>query len=78
MLYAVLSRFKAWLILLKFLVPHPLIPNFELRVQTDGSVTPKEALVSCCRAVVVDLDTLSREFTKEFELRKIVTGDMNQ
>jgi len=56
-------------------VAHPLVPNFELRVQTDGSCTPKEALVASCRAIVVDLDTLSREFTKEFELRKIVTGD---
>jgi hypothetical protein len=56
-------------------VPHPLFANFELRIQTDGSFTPREALVSSCRTLVGDLDTLSREFTKEFELRKMVAGD---
>jgi DNA-directed RNA polymerase II subunit RPB11 len=53
-------------------VPHPLFPKFELRVQTDGSLTPKEALLTACRDSVSDLSTLSREFTKEFELRKMV------
>jgi DNA-directed RNA polymerase II subunit RPB11 len=56
-------------------VPHPLFANFELRIQTDGSFTPREALVSSCRTLVSDLDTLSREFTKEFELRKMVADD---
>lgn len=58
--------------LTQYLVAHPLVPNFELRIQTDGTCTPKEALVNCCRAIVFDLDVLSREFTKEWELRKIV------
>lgn len=53
-------------------VPHPLFPKFELRVQTDGSLTPKEALLTACRDSVSDLNTLSREFTKEYELRKMV------
>jgi DNA-directed RNA polymerase II subunit RPB11 len=57
------------------IVPHPLFATFELRVQTDGSATPKEALVSTCKALVGDLEILSREFTKEFELRKMVSGD---
>ncbi|KAF4629905.1 hypothetical protein G7Y89_g8236 [Cudoniella acicularis] len=48
--------------------------DFELRIQTDGKVTPKEALVNACKSLVSDLETLSREFTKEYELRKIV-GD---
>ncbi|PMD26079.1 DNA-directed RNA polymeras-like protein II subunit RPB11 [Hyaloscypha hepaticicola] len=56
-------------------IPHPLFATFELRVQTDGSVTPKEALVNTCKALVGDLEILSREFTKEFELRKMVSGD---
>jgi len=58
-------------------VPHPLFASFELRVQTDGEVTPKEAVVSCCKSIVADLGQLSREFTKEFELRKMVGGDGN-
>jgi len=57
------------------LVPHPLFATFELRVQTDGTITPKEALVNCCKNLVGDLQTLSREFTKEYELRKMVGGD---
>ena len=57
------------------LVPHPLFATFELRVQTDGSLSPKEALVNTCRTLVGDLEILSREFTKEFELRKMVMGD---
>ncbi|KZZ94082.1 DNA-directed RNA polymerase, RBP11-like protein [Ascosphaera apis ARSEF 7405] len=43
----------------------------ELRVQTDGTITPKAALVGACNELVKDLGSLSREFTKEFELRKI-------
>ncbi|KAL3428282.1 hypothetical protein PVAG01_01791 [Phlyctema vagabunda] len=58
-------------------IPHPLFATFELRIQTDGEITPKEALVSCCKALVGDLEILSREFTKEYELRKMVGGDGN-
>ncbi|OJJ36806.1 hypothetical protein ASPWEDRAFT_38452 [Aspergillus wentii DTO 134E9] len=53
-------------------VPHPLVPKFELRVQTDGEVTPKDAVISACHDLVKDLGILSREFTKEYELRKMV------
>ncbi|PQE34014.1 dna-directed RNA polymerase ii subunit protein [Rutstroemia sp. NJR-2017a WRK4] len=56
-------------------VPHPLFSKFELRIQTDGEITPKEALVTCCRNLVSELEVFSREFTKEFELRKMVSGD---
>lgn len=51
-----------------------LISKFELRVQTDGTLSPRAALVQCCKDLVNDLSILSREFTKEFELRKMV-GD---
>jgi len=52
-------------------VPHPLFATFELRVSTDGTVTPKEAILIACKDVVQDLAVLSREFTKEWELKKI-------
>ncbi|KAF2405460.1 DNA-directed RNA polymerase II subunit RPB11a [Trichodelitschia bisporula] len=59
-------------------VPHPLIPQFILRVSTDGSIAPKEAVLTACRDIVHDLDILSREFTKEWELKKIAnTGREN-
>ena len=59
-------------------VPHPLIPKFELRVQTDGEITPKDAVVAACHELVKDLGILSREFTKEFELRKMVGATQQQ
>ncbi|KAF7133919.1 hypothetical protein CNMCM5793_005385 [Aspergillus hiratsukae] len=59
-------------------VPHPLVPKFELRVQTDGEVTPKDALLAACHDLVKDLGILSREFTKEYELRKMVGATQQQ
>ncbi|MCJ1366648.1 DNA-directed RNA polymerase II core subunit [Acarospora aff. strigata] len=53
-------------------IPHPLFSTFELRVQTDGAVTPRAAVIQACRDLVTDLGVLGREFTKEWELRKMV------
>ncbi|KAI4127964.1 MAG: hypothetical protein LQ347_004380 [Umbilicaria vellea] len=53
-------------------VPHPLFSSFELRIQTDGTLTPRAALVQACRDLVNDFGVLGREFTKEWELRKMV------
>ena len=52
-------------------VPHPLFAVFKLRVQTDGEVSPKEAVVQACRDLVAELEKLDQEFTKEWELKKI-------
>lgn len=52
-------------------VPHPLFATFKLRVQTDGAITPKEAVVTACRDLVAELQQLDQEFTKEWELKKI-------
>ncbi|KAJ5752436.1 DNA-directed RNA polymerase II subunit [Penicillium odoratum] len=52
-------------------VPHPLTPNFELRVQTDGEITPRAAVIATCNVLIKELGHLSREFTKEYELRKM-------
>jgi DNA-directed RNA polymerase subunit L len=51
--------------------PHPLEPKFELRVGTDGSIDPREALRTACEEIVRDLDNVSREFTKEMALYRI-------
>ncbi|GAD96022.1 DNA-directed RNA polymerase II subunit RPB11a, putative [Paecilomyces variotii No. 5] len=59
-------------------VPHPLVPKFELRVQTDGEITPKEAVITACHELVKDLGIFSREFTKEYELRKMVGTSQGQ
>jgi DNA-directed RNA polymerase II subunit RPB11 len=57
-----------------YAMKHPLTPVVHLRVATDGSVTPREALLNCAKDILVDLDKVSREFTKEFELKKISAG----
>ncbi|KAI2057454.1 DNA-directed RNA polymerase II core subunit [Ophidiomyces ophidiicola] len=59
-------------------VPHPLVHKFMLRVQTDGTITPKDAVLAACHELVKDLGTLSREFTKEFVLRKMVSAELQQ
>ncbi|KAI9887035.1 MAG: DNA-directed RNA polymerase II core subunit [Watsoniomyces obsoletus] len=52
-------------------VPHPSVPHFLLRVQTDGDITPRDALVQACRDLVQDLAEFEKQFTKEFELHKV-------
>ncbi|KAF2740487.1 RBP11-like subunits of RNA polymerase [Polyplosphaeria fusca] len=54
-------------------VPHPLFAKFELRISTDGSVSPQDALVTCCRDVITDLDALNRSFQTEWLGKRIVT-----
>ena len=56
-------------------VPHPLFPTFELRVQTDGEITPKQAVLACCKDLVADLASFARVFKREYELRKMVGQD---
>lgn len=51
--------------------PHPLFANIELRVQTDGELSPKDAVIKACADCVQDLQKLDQEFTKEWELKKI-------
>ena len=53
-------------------VPHPLEAKVELRVQTDGELTPKQAVVQASNECMRDLGILSREFTKEWELKRMV------
>ncbi|EFR01853.1 DNA-directed RNA polymerase II subunit RPB11 [Nannizzia gypsea CBS 118893] len=59
-------------------IPHPLVHKVLLRVQTDGQITPKEAVLAACHDLVKDLGIFSREFTKEYELRKMVGAGTQQ
>ncbi|KAK1770459.1 RBP11-like subunits of RNA polymerase [Phialemonium atrogriseum] len=52
-------------------VGHPNVPEVLLRVQTDGTITPREALVEVCKQLVATLGQLGREFQKEFAFRQI-------
>lgn len=50
---------------------HPLVSSFELRVSTDGTITPRQAVVQTCKELVSNLGELSRQFTREMELYRI-------
>lgn len=54
-------------------VPHPLFAVFKMRVQTDGEVSARDALIQACKDLVAELQTLDHEVTKEWELKKIAT-----
>ncbi|KAF1953912.1 RBP11-like subunits of RNA polymerase [Byssothecium circinans] len=57
-------------------VPHPLFATFELRVSTDGTITPKEAVTKCCADIIKDLEVLNRSFQTEWLGKRIVSeGD---
>lgn len=47
------------------------MPEVLLRIQTDGSITPREALVEACKQLVAAYGQLGREFQKEFAFRQI-------
>ncbi|EFQ89261.1 hypothetical protein PTT_14569 [Pyrenophora teres f. teres 0-1] len=54
-------------------VPHPLFATFELRVQTDGSITPKEAVIRTCTEVITELSKLNDSFQTEWLGKRIVS-----
>ncbi|ESA42467.1 DNA-directed RNA polymerase II subunit RPB11, variant [Neurospora crassa OR74A] len=53
-----------------FTVAHPNVPELFIRIQTDGSITPREALVGACKQLVAMYGQLGREFQKELALRQ--------
>lgn len=61
------------------IVAHPNVPEVMIRVQTDGTITPKDALVEVCKQLIGAYAQLAREFTREYELRKMVSaGNQDQ
>ncbi|CCC10053.1 hypothetical protein SMACR_02632 [Sordaria macrospora] len=51
-------------------IAHPNVPEVMIRIQTDGSITPREALVGACKQLVAMYGQLGREFQKELALRQ--------
>ncbi|MCJ1245914.1 DNA-directed RNA polymerase II core subunit [Trapelia coarctata] len=51
-------------------VPHPDVAKMEIRVHTDGEITPREAVLYASRELVHHLDLLSRRFLLEWEFKK--------
>ncbi|KAI0792328.1 DNA-directed RNA polymerase [Abortiporus biennis] len=52
-------------------VPHPLHPYFELKIQTDGSITPQVALEQACTKLIGTMVTLENKFKREFTFRDV-------
>eukprot|EP01006_Ploeotia_vitrea_P019557 TRINITY_DN51768_c0_g1_i1.p4 TRINITY_DN51768_c0_g1~~TRINITY_DN51768_c0_g1_i1.p4 ORF type:complete len:129 (-),score=11.30 TRINITY_DN51768_c0_g1_i1:1926-2279(-) len=55
-------------------VPHPLIHQVHLKVQTNGVVTPAAAVSSGIQACLADVDTVARKFKEQVEKRKMETN----
>jgi DNA-directed RNA polymerase II subunit RPB11 len=52
-------------------VPHPLHPYFLLKVQTDGSITPRAALVEASLKLIIKLQQLEQGFKSEFAAKAV-------
>ncbi|KAI0011148.1 RBP11-like subunits of RNA polymerase [Xylariaceae sp. FL0662B] len=55
-------------------VAHPNVPEVMIRLQTDGTVTPREVFIDVCKQLVAAYGQLGREFTREYELRRMVAA----
>lgn len=55
-------------------VAHPNVPEVMIRLQTDGTVTPREVLISVIKDLISAYGKLSHEFTREYELRRIAAA----
>lgn len=49
-------------------VPHPLEPRVLVKIQTDGSVSPSEALQQACTKLIVSIGSLKQGWAKEVQL----------
>ncbi|KAI1776362.1 DNA-directed RNA polymerase II subunit RPB11 [Hypoxylon cercidicola] len=55
-------------------VPHPNVAEVLIRLQTDGTVTPREVFVDVCKQLIAQLAQLAQNFTREYELRRMATA----
>lgn len=55
-------------------VAHPNVPELFIRVQTDGTIAPKDAFIEVCKNLIAQFAQLGREFTREYELRRMATA----
>ncbi|KAI1444595.1 DNA-directed RNA polymerase II subunit RPB11 [Annulohypoxylon stygium] len=57
-------------------VAHPNVPEVLIRLQTDGTMTPRELFIEVCKQLVASLGQLAQNFTREYELRRMAgAGD---
>lgn len=57
-------------------VPHPLEARVVLKVQVDGSVgvTPVQAVMAACDALILTLSHMKDQFSNEVERAKLLQG----
>jgi DNA-directed RNA polymerase II subunit RPB11 len=56
-------------------VPHPLEPYFVLKIQTDGSITPTEALEQAGNSLLKLMSDLQTKFKAEFSYKDVEGAD---
>ncbi|KAK3899499.1 DNA-directed RNA polymerase subunit 2 [Staphylotrichum tortipilum] len=69
-LISVYLRMAPHVMFAAYKIAHPNVPEVQLRIQTDGTLTPREALVTICKQLVAMYGQLGREFQKELALRQ--------
>ena len=55
-------------------VPHPLEPYFLLKLQTNGAITPSQALKNACIAVISTVTNLEKKFEDQFRDKEFDLG----
>lgn len=53
-------------------VPHPLFPNFLMRIQTEEGYTPREALKNACQLIIQQLGVLQEKFKQEWDIKSML------
>ncbi|PLW16051.1 hypothetical protein PCANC_15365 [Puccinia coronata f. sp. avenae] len=76
MLRSQLSQ-SPYVIFVGYKIPHPLEPRFVIKVQTDGTHTPIQAIQEAVKSLILTLDRMRSLLQNEFRLAKTVgVGDM--
>jgi len=52
-------------------VPHPLHPNFIIKIQTDGTITPEAILEQACTKLIGTMSSLEVKFKREFAYKDV-------
>ncbi|KAJ2922298.1 hypothetical protein H1R20_g14803, partial [Candolleomyces eurysporus] len=50
-------------------VPHPLHPYFQIKIQTDGTITPQDALEQAASKLIGTISDLEAKFRREFTFK---------
>lgn len=67
----------SYVIFAGYKVPHPLEPRFIIKVQTDGTHTPIQAIQEAVKSLILTLDKMRVALQNEFRLAKTIgVGEM--